>query len=94
VLNISRFDLKVFPSSKGLFAGDIIIYDSDGNAMNNSNTFEKVNLISFEYSLNEISIESIANFILVVEKDTLFFNLINNPLYKESLKNSIIITVY
>ncbi len=93
ILNISRFELSVFPASKGLFAGDIIIYDSNGENMNNSFTFEKINLISYEYALEDFQVETNAKFILVIEKESLFFNIINSTKYKEYFLNSLLITV-
>jgi meiotic recombination protein SPO11 len=92
IFNISRFELGVFPAQKGLFAGDLIIYDSTGNMLNNSTSFDKINLISFEYYFEEISIQTTAKFILVVEKESIFFNILGNKIYENNFMNSIIVT--
>ena len=92
LFDISRFDLTVFPANKGLFAGNIKIYDSEMNNINNCSTFEKINIISYDYYLEEISVESNAEFILVVEKESIFFNLLNNKHFIESFPYCILIT--
>lgn len=92
IFNMSRFDLCVFPSQKGVFSGDIIILDEDGQFLTGNKLFEKSNLIGYEYFLEEINIESKAKFILVVEKETIFFNLINSEKYTQIFSNSIIVT--
>jgi DNA topoisomerase VI subunit A len=92
IFQISRWDLSVFPAQKGLFAGDLLVYDSEGILLNSSQTFDKINLISFDYFLEDLKFESNAKFILVVEKESLFFNFISNKIYQDHFLNSIIIT--
>ena len=60
--------------------------------LNNSTSFDKINLISFEYYFEEISIETTAKFILVVEKESIFFNILGNKIYENNFMNSIIVT--
>jgi meiotic recombination protein SPO11 len=89
ILNISRFELSIFPTSKGQFAGNVVVYDSEDNVMNNENS---VSLITFDYAVDEIYFETNAEFILILEKESLFFNLVNNPVYRNNFPNSIVIT--
>lgn len=103
VLIIDRLTLPIFPSAKGLFCGNITLYNSQGNIMNitNSNiTQHKINLITYEYINecfyinNNINTYTLNNgyFILVVEKETLFFNLIENHLFYMKFPNAIVVT--
>ena len=92
VLNCNRFDLNIFASQKGLFAGDLIVFDEEGIVLNNSNTFDTVNLISSNLIEKNIYFESTAEFILVVEKESLFFNIINNQQMFRKFSKCIVVT--
>lgn len=93
LLFINRFQMSVFPSAKGLFAGNITIINKDSNvSIQTTMSFSKINLIASDYFTNDYIVKSSADFILIVEKETLFFNLINNKEYHSILGKSIIIT--
>ena len=112
ILGICRFDLPIFPSAKGLFCGNITLVNKYGNRLNinNSNMNSKINLINYEYLIDEFFIDentrnsinfsqdnNINNicqkyFVLIVEKETLFFNLVGNYQFYSKFPNSIIIT--
>ena len=111
ILGICRFDLPIFPSAKGLFCGNITLINKYGNRLNinNSNMNNKINLISYEYLIDDFYLdENTKNniimaqqnninlynkyFVLIVEKETLFFNLVGNYQFYSKFPNAIIIT--
>ena len=113
ILGICRFDLPIFPSAKGLFCGNITLINKNGNRLNinNSNMNNKINLINYEYLIDDFFIDentknninffqNINNtnnfcekyFVLIVEKETLFFNLVGNYQFYSKFPNAIIIT--
>ena len=127
ILGICKFDLPVFPSAKGLFCGNIILVNKYGNQLNinNSNMNNKINLINYEYLIEDFDLDEktknyinyiqnnnlfIGNnkeenmsrnnindlcqkyFVLIIEKETLFFNLVGNYQFFRKFPNSIIIT--
>jgi len=93
LLGLTRFQLGIFPSQKGLFAGDLSVFNSNGDLINNSYYYGKINLISYDYIIEkELFCKSNAEFILVVEKDTIFFNLVSNENFVTAFPNSIIVT--
>ena len=113
ILGICRFDLPIFPSAKGLFCGNITLLNKNGNRLNinNSNMNNKINLINYEYLIDDFFIDentknninffqNINNtnnfcekyFVLIVEKETLFFNLVGNYQFYSKFPNAIIIT--
>ena len=110
ILGICRFDLPIFPSAKGLFCGNITLVNKYGNRLNinNSNMNSKINLINYEYLIDEFYLdENTKNniiifqnnnnichkyFVLIVEKETLFFNLVGNYQFYNKFPNAIIIT--
>ena len=116
ILGICRFDLPIFPSAKGLFCGNITLINKNGNRLNinNSNMNNKINLINYEYLIEDFFIDentknninffqniniNINNnnfcqkyFVLIVEKETLFFNLVGNYQFYSKFPNAIIIT--
>ena len=127
ILGICKFDLPIFPSAKGLFCGNIILVNKYGNKLNinNSNMNKKINLINYEYLIEDFyldektknNIEFIQNnkmfignnekgkisrnnindicqkyFVLIIEKETLFFNLVGNYQFFKKFPNAIIIT--
>ena len=116
ILGICRFDLPIFPSAKGLFCGNITLINKNGNRLNinNSNMNNKINLINYEYLIEDFFIdENTKNninffqninvntnnnnfcqkyFVLIVEKETLFFNLVGNYQFYSKFPNAIIIT--
>lgn len=98
ILVINRFELPIFPSAKGLFCGNISLYNEKGNQMNIKSTsysFNKINLITYEYLTENFSVQidnNINTFILIVEKETLFFNLIENTDFFNAFPNVILIT--
>ena len=110
ILGICRFDLPIFPSAKGLFCGNITLVNKYGNRLNinNSNMNNKINLINYEYLIDEFYLdENTKNniiifqnnnnichkyFVLIVEKETLFFNLVGNYQFYNKFPNAIIIT--
>ena len=118
ILGICRFDLPIFPSAKGLFCGNITLINKNGNRLNinNSNMNNKINLINYEYLIEDFFIDentknninffqniniNINNnnfcqkyFVLIVEKETLFFNLVGNYQFYSKFPNAIIIIKY
>ena len=98
ILVLNRFELPIFPSAKGLFCGNISLFNEKGNQMNIKSTsysFNKINLITYEYLTENFSVQidnNINTFILIVEKETLFFNLIENTDFLNSFPNVILIT--
>ncbi len=97
LLVINRFDLPIFPSAKGLFCGNIKIKNEYGIQLNiSNNNFNKINLITYEYLTDEFKIDyNNSNkplFILIVEKETLFFNLLENNFFTQIFKNILLIT--
>lgn len=92
IFAVSRYELNIFPSSKGLYFCNFNIVDSISskvlNLLNNVNLITS-NLISdHNFILNKFNSlykdEDIlcVEYILIVEKDTLFQNLINNDYFK------------
>jgi len=83
ILNVNRFDLCVFPAQKGLFAGVFEIYDIKGNLLcfNSNYNFEKINLITQNFFC-EFSIRTNAKCVLIVEKETIFHNIISHEDFK------------
>ena len=127
ILGICKFDLPVFPSAKGLFCGNISLVNKYGNQLNlnNSNMNNKINLINYEYLIEDFDLDEktknyinlvqnnklfIGNnnegtasrnnindlcqkyFVLIVEKETLFFNLVGNYQFFRKFPNAILIT--
>lgn len=98
ILVINRFELPIFPSAKGLFCGNLSLYNEKGNQLNIKSTsysFNKINLITYEYLTENFSVQidnNINVFVLIVEKETLFFNLIENTDFISSFPNVILIT--
>ena len=127
ILGICKFDLPIFPSAKGLFCGNIILVNKQGNKLNiqSSNMNTKINLINYEYLIEDFDldektknyIELVQNnkvflgnnkegnisrnnindlcnkyFVLIIEKETLFFNLVGNYQFFKKFPNAIIIT--
>ena len=110
ILGICRFDLPIFPSAKGLFCGNITLVNKYGNKLNinNSNMNNKINLINYEYLIEDFYLdENTKNniffsqknnnfrnkyFVLIVEKETLFFNLVGNYQFYSKFPNAIVIT--
>lgn len=85
ILNVNRFDLKVFPAQKGLFAGVLEVLDSQGNllAFNSATNFDKINLITQNFFC-DFSVKTEATCILIVEKETIFHNIISHEGFKSS----------
>ena len=94
ILVINKFELPIFPSAKGLFCGNILIKNEFGQELNikSYNIFNKINLITYEYLIFDLKIEYEIKFILIVEKETLFFNLLENNYFKNIFPNCLIIT--
>ena len=112
ILGICRFDLPIFPSAKGLFCGNITLVNKYGNRLNinNSNMNNKINLINYEYLIDDFYLDDITKknielvmhnnihnlcqkyFVLIVEKETLFFNLVGNYQFYSKFPNAIVIT--
>jgi len=97
LLIINRFDLPIFPSAKGLFCGNINIKNEYGIQLNiTNNNYNKINLITYEYLTDDFKIDdnnfNKPLFILIVEKETLFFNLIENNFFTQIFKNILLIT--
>lgn len=96
ILVVHKLELPIFPSAKGLFCGNILIKNEFGQELNikNYKIFNKINLISYEYLIFDLKIEfeNEIKFILIVEKETIFFNLLENNLFKNIFPNCLIIT--
>ena len=96
ILVIHKLELPIFPSAKGLFCGNILIKNEFGQELNikNYNIFNKINLITYEYLIFDLKIEyeNEIKFILIVEKETIFFNLLENNYFKNIFPNCLIIT--
>ena len=86
MLNVQEFELAVMSSSKGLVAGDLTIVIGD----------EKINCKTpraVPQNPSEItSFETAAEFVLVVEKDTVFQRLVNDETFKKDASKTILIT--
>lgn len=93
ILNFNRFQLGLFPAQKGLFAGIFEIYDSNNNllALNTAQNYSKINLISSNY-FDDFIIFTPAKFILIVEKETIFNNLISNEIFIREFPHFILVT--
>ena len=70
MFDFNRFDLEIYQSEKGLFAGNLSIKDEEGNIKYNRTKIGEKYLITHNLIYEEFILESIASFILVVEKDT------------------------
>ena len=95
LLVINRFELPIFPSAKGLFCGNINLKNQYGDQLNiSNNNYNKINLITYEYFTDEFTIDNTNKplFILIVEKETIFFNLLENNLFTQVFKNIVLIT--
>ena len=127
ILGVCKFDLPIFPSAKGLFCGNITLVNKFGNRLNinNSNLNNKINLINYEYLIEDFDLDEntknyikliqnnemfIGNknigsasrnniddschkyFVLIIEKETLFFNLVGNYQFFKKFPNAILIT--
>ncbi|XP_021362442.1 meiotic recombination protein SPO11-like, partial [Mizuhopecten yessoensis] len=76
LLDIPRWGLHVLASSKGCVAGDLSFQDGDGNLVDCKSTRTGVMVPNDVRSLSYLHTD--ASFILVVEKDATFQNLIDN----------------
>ena len=127
ILGICKFNLPIFPSAKGLFCGNITLVNKFGSRLNinNSNLNNKINLINYEYLIEDFDLDEnsknyinliqnnemfVGNnnngcssrnniddschkyFVLIIEKETLFFNLVGNYQFFKKFPNAIIIT--
>jgi DNA topoisomerase VI subunit A len=70
MFDFNRFDLELYPSEKGLFSGNLMISDSNGNLRYNRTKSGEKYLITHNLIYEDFFFESSAQFILVVEKDT------------------------
>jgi len=70
MFDFNRFDLELYPSEKGLFSGNLIITDSNGNIRYSRTKSGEKYLITHNLIYEDFFFESSAQFILVVEKDT------------------------
>ena len=127
ILGVCKFNLPIFPSAKGLFCGNITLVNKFGSRLNinNSNLNNKINLINYEYLIEDFDLDEnsknyinliqnnemfVGNnnngcssrnniddschkyFVLIIEKETLFFNLVGNYQFFKKFPNAIIIT--
>lgn len=98
ILAVHRFELPIFPSGKGLFCGNITLFNEKGCQMNikhSSNNYNKINLITYEYLTENFTVQINdfnCPFILIIEKETLFFNLLENNEFLSAFPNCILVT--
>ncbi|KAG5685014.1 hypothetical protein PVAND_014217 [Polypedilum vanderplanki] len=86
ILNVPAWELGVLSTSKGLIAGDIAIITED-------EVIDCKTIKSVPQNPSEIKeIKSCAEYVLVVEKDTVFTKLIKEDFFEKSLKNCILVT--
>lgn len=75
MMNVQEFELGVLSSSKGLIAGDLVIIIGD----------ERINCATTQAVPSNpsaiTSFESTADYVLVVEKDTVFQRLVNDKIF-------------
>lgn len=87
LLNVQEKDLGVMSSAKGLIYGDCKIVFNNNDVMN----CKRVQQVP--QNVDEIErITSKAEFVLIVEKDTVFQKLTNDPVGKQFCENIILIT--
>ena len=93
MLHQDRISLNIFSSAKGLVYSPLTFITDLGN---NLNSLYTCNLISNDYITNDFIIDwknsTDVEFILILEKETIFQNIINNPIYKSKFRKSIVIT--
>lgn len=87
LLNVQEKDLSVMASAKGLIYGDITITFANKETMNCNRTQQ------VPQNVSEIeTISTKAKFVLIVEKDTVFQKLTNDPVGKNFCEKIILIT--
>lgn len=86
LLDVQEYELGVMSSSKGLIAGDIIIHI--GEEQINCTTPRSVPQTPSAIT----SIVTNADYVLIVEKDTVFQRLINDDIFKRSSHRIVLIT--
>lgn len=86
MLNVQEFELGVTSSSKGLVAGDLTIITGDENINCAKPRAVPQNPSSIE------SFETSAEFVLVVEKDTVFQRLVTDEIFSEISEKVILVT--
>lgn len=86
MLNVQECELGVYSSSKGLIAGDLIINIGDERI-----DCSKTQAVPSNPSAIT-SFESNADYVLIVEKDTVFQRLVNDNLFGQSDQKIILIT--
>lgn len=88
LLNVQQWEMGVISSSKGLIAGNLRIVTTN-NVLDFSNTPGSV-----PYNPSDIiRFETNANYVLVVEKDTVFQRLIDDKVFQKIDSTIILITV-
>lgn len=87
MLNVQEKDLCVMSSAKGLIHGNVTITFDDGETMNCRRTQQ------VPMNVSEIAkISTKAEFIMIVEKDTVFQKLTHDPMGKQFCDNIILVT--
>lgn len=99
ILCLPKFMLPIIPSSKGLFYSPIQLINQDNGLTLNSQY--QVTLISADFEKNEFNVDQSnesnikqlyeIDFVLVVEKDTIFQNIINNPYFQNEFSSRCIL---
>lgn len=97
ILFINKFELPIFASSKGLFSTNAKIINSYGELMNigsSSYSSRRINLLTNDYLLQDFRLEIKDNnfFILILEKETAFFNILNNDIFLSRFPNCLLVT--
>ena len=87
LLNVHAWELGVLSSSKGLIAGDLVITTEDDEIINCATP------CSVPQNPSQIKkLVSKANYVLIVEKDTVFTRLINENIFEKIQSKIILIT--
>ena len=94
ILQVPRISLGIFPSEKGLFAGDLTIEDINQNFISFQLIFEKINLVTHDLLSDNYKFKSHAKFVLVVEKETVLKSLVTSKVFESEFINSIVVTVF
>ena len=95
LLRTSRICLGIYPSEKGLYAGDLTIVDENNqNLISYTSLFEKAFLTTHDLLSDNYKFKSCAKFVLVVEKETILKSIISSKNFEMEFVNSIVISVF
>ncbi|XP_037893970.1 meiotic recombination protein W68, partial [Glossina fuscipes] len=87
VLNTTFWNLGVFASSKGLMAGSLLIYMSNGDVIN----YKAPSFVPTNFTYID-RLQTTASYILLVEKDTVFEKMLSTRIFSLIHENIILVT--